>query len=157
MVAVPLEIVILEDAIERREIMAPCLTELCPQYAVKFFHTAGETISYLSENLDRVLVICLDHDLDLIPIDGKRLIDPGSGRDVADFLATRTASCSVVIHSTNGVAVEGMKAVLGDAGWNIHRIVPVGVTGWIRKGWRQTVRHALVDAASPVLSDVKTP
>ncbi|MBC8290255.1 MAG: hypothetical protein H8E37_08055 [Planctomycetes bacterium] len=148
-----LEIVILEDARERRKIMAPCLADLCPEYEVRFFHTAGETISYLIDNLSRVLLICLDHDLEMIPIDGHRLIDPGSGRDVADFLATREACCPIVIHSTNGIAVEGMKSVLGDAGWSIHRIVPVGVTRWIRKGWRQRVCDAFAEAGVSVAID----
>lgn len=137
------EIVILEDARKRREIMAPCLADLCPQHRVRFFQTAGESIAYLIENLSRVLLICLDHDLEMIPIDGRRMIDPGSGRDVADFLATRPATCPIVIHSTNGVAVTGMQSVLNEAGWSIYRIVPVGVTRWIRIGWRQTVRIAL--------------
>lgn len=143
-----MQIVILEDNAERRRLMREAVVDRFPQYDLKFFITAGEAIVHLRENYENLLVIILDHDLDLIPVDGHRLIDPGSGRDVADFLATQPVVCPIVIHSTNAPAVVGMQTVLHDAGWKTYRVIPVGEFKWIPRLWLQTVRNAIVESVS---------
>jgi len=70
-----LQIVILEDNAERRRLMQEMLDDRFPQFDIRFFMTAGETIAHLRENYDLLLAIILDHDLDLIPVDGNRLIE----------------------------------------------------------------------------------
>lgn len=142
----PLQIVILEDNAERRRLMQDALIDRFSQYDIRFFITAGEAIAHLRENYDKLLAIILDHDLDLIPVDGQRLIDPGSGRDVADFLSTQPVVCPIVIHTTNAPAAVGMEAVLHDAGWKTYRVIPVGEFKWIPKLWFQTVRNAIVES-----------
>lgn len=139
-----MQIVILEDNADRRRLMRDVLNDRFPQYDVRFFQTAGETIAHLRDRLDNVLAIVLDHDLDMIPVDRHRMIDPGTGRDVADFLATQAPVCPVVTHTTNGPAAVGMLAVLDDAGWTTHRVIPVGELRWIRLLWLQAVRNAIV-------------
>ncbi len=138
-----MQIVILDCLMARRRIMQEVLDDRFPQYDVRFFQTAGETIAHLRDGLDDVLAIVLDHDLDLIPVDGHRLIDPGTGRDVAEFLATQPAVCPVVTHTTNSPAAVGMLAVLDDAGWTTYRVIPVGELKWIRSLWLRAVRNAI--------------
>jgi hypothetical protein len=144
----PMQIVILEDNAERRRLMRDAVVDRFPQYDLRFFITAGEAIAQLRENYGNLLAIILDHDLDLIPVDGHRLIDPGSGRDVADFLATQPVVCPIVIHTTNGPAAVGMETVLHDAGWKTYRVIPVGEFKWIPKLWFQTVRNAIVESVN---------
>ena len=139
-----MQIVILEDNLDRRRLMKEMLDDRFRQYDVRFFLTAGEAIAHLRENYDRLLAIVLDHDLDLIPVDGHRLIDSGSGRDVADFLATQPAVCPVVVHSTNSPAAIGMLAVMDESGWTTHRVIPMSELEWIPTVWFPTVRNAIV-------------
>lgn len=145
----PMAIAILEDNAERRDVMSACLRDRLPQYRHCFFGSADEIIQFLREELANTLAICLDHDLDLIEAPNGRFIDPGTGRDVADFLAACTPCCPVVIHTTNSVAAIGMESVLTDAGWVIRRVVPYGDLEWIGETWQRAVRDAIVAAAVP--------
>jgi hypothetical protein len=144
-----MHIVILEDNEDRRTAMLDCLRDLFPQYPVAFFATAAETIRFLALHLAETLVVDLDHDLEMVPGANGRLFDPGTGRDVADYLATQPRCCPVVIHTTNGPAAIGMEQVLGDAGWRTYRIAPYGDLDWIGQVWRRTMRNAIVSAAAP--------
>ena len=141
-----LEIVILEDNLDRRAVMRDCLVERFPQHPARFFVTAGETIAFLQNNLPQVLAIALDHDLDLISIVPRRNLDPGSGRDVADFLATKSPTCPVLIHTTNAPAAVGMRRELDESGWTTGRVIPSDGENWIRKEWLPQLRNLIVDA-----------
>ena len=153
----PLEIVILEDDARRRGAMRTALEERLPQYPPRFFTTAPEAARYLQDHLDRALLIVLDHDLDPIPVHPRRSLDPGTGRDVADFLAARKPVCPVVIHSTNRPAVVGMQTELAEAGWDVRVVVPYGDLEWIDVEWRQAVRDAVVAAAQPAAESATAP
>ena len=137
------QIVILEDCMERRRLMTDVLRDRFAQVGVLFFYTSGEAIVHLRENMDRLLAVILDHDLELIEVDKHRLIDPGTGRDVADYLATQSPVCPVVVHSTNSPAAIGMLAALEDAGWSTERVIPVGEFKWIRTIWIKAVQDAI--------------
>lgn len=141
-----LEIVILEDNLDRRVAMRDCLTERFPQFTVRFFVTAGETIAFLHGNLARVIAIALDHDLDLIPVHPRRTLDPGTGRDVVDFLATQSPVCPVLIHSTNVSAVTGMRRELEESGWKTYRVIPTDGEAWIGNDWIIQLRNAIVES-----------
>ena len=141
-------ILILEDNSDRRHAMQVAIADRFAQYPTYFFATAGEFIDYLRRTDEMPLAISLDHDLDLIPIAEGRLIDPGSGRDVADFLATMKPICPVVIHSSNAIAVSGMTTVLEDSGWDVHRVLPDADTAWVGTGWLREMRNAIVAAVS---------
>jgi CheY-like chemotaxis protein len=145
--AMPMNIVILEDNEERRAAMAECLRERFPQYRVSFFATAPDAIEFLSTRLDQTILISLDHDLDMIAGSDGRVIDPGTGRDVANFLATQRAVCPVVIHTTNAPAAIGMQQCLCDAGWEPHCLAPYGHLTWIDEAWFPLIRRAIVDMA----------
>jgi hypothetical protein len=146
----PMAIAILEDNAERRDVMSACLRDRFPQYRHCVFTSADGIIRFLEEELANTVAICLDHDLDLIEGANGRCIDPGTGRDVADFLAARTPVCPVVVHTTNAVAAVGMESALTDAGWVIRRVVPYGDLDWIGETWLRAVRDAIVAAAVPM-------
>jgi len=139
-----MKIVVLEDNVERQRVMRECLADRFPMYELHFFGSAGDTIQFLRKNLHETLAVALDHDLELQPGPNGALIDPGTGRDVANFLAERPPVCPVVLHTTNTAAVAGMELVLNDAGWSTLRVVPFDDLSWIGADWLRAVRRAVV-------------
>lgn len=79
-------------------------------------------------------LIALDHDLFVDHDDDP---DPGDGRDVASFLATKKPIAPVLIHSTNSVVADSMLYTLQYAGWTVDRIAPIG-EDWIESYWFPT-------------------
>jgi CheY-like chemotaxis protein len=139
-----MKIAILEDNLERQEVMRACIADRFYMYETRFFDDAFAMIEFLKLHLFDCLVIALDHDLELkTGVDG-RCVDTGTGRDVADFLAANKPVCPVIIHSTNTDAVVGMKMALHDAGWKTRRVVPEAGTEWIRTSWFRALRRAIV-------------
>lgn len=146
-----MRILILEDNAERRESMRESLEDRFPQYETCFASTAAQMIEELSQHLSDTLVIALDHDLELVPSHEGNWLDPGTGRDVADYLATQPPSCPVIIHTTNSPAAVGMQSVLDEAGWKTARVLPVGGMSWIPTIWLRTLRDLVVDVV-PVMT-----
>lgn len=137
-------IVILEDNQDRQRIMRDCLANLTADQPTQFFKTAFETIDWLKTHLSDTGFIALDHDLEMLEGDDPRkLVDPGTGRDVANFLATQEPVCPVIIHTTNMPAGVGMEMALKEAGWATRRIVPYGDLEWIPEIWFPTVSKLL--------------
>ncbi len=139
-----MKIVILEDNSDRQAAMRACLADRFSQYDAHFFDNPAEMIAFLSEHLSDTVAISLDHDLDLIPGPDGRCIDPGTGREVADFLAQNKPTCPVILHTTNSVAAVGMETVLRDAGWKTRRVVPFDDMRWIETDWFFAIRRAIV-------------
>lgn len=139
-----MQIVILEDNDQRRSQMRDCLQDQFPQHELQFFVSAADMISHLQRSgLAGLRLIVLDHDLELLSAADGRLVDPGTGRDVAEYLATHAPVCPVVIHTTNAPAGVGMLSVLEEAGWTVTRVVPYGGHEWIGQTWIRAVRDAL--------------
>jgi hypothetical protein len=124
------KIVILEDNLDRQAAMRACLADRFAPLAV-FFDAARETIRFLDEHLADTLVISLDHDLELKPGSDGRSIDPGTGREVADYLAEKPPVCPVIVATTNSLAGDGMVNVLRRASWKTRRVIPFNDTEWI--------------------------
>jgi CheY-like chemotaxis protein len=139
-----MKIAILEDNLERQQVMRSCLADRFTMYDAEFFGNAGEMIRFLEKHLNETLVISLDHDLDLVPEPNGRTLDPGTGREVADFLAQHNPVCPVIIHTTNSPAAQGMMTVLKDAQWTTRRVIPFDDHQWIIKEWFPTIRRAIV-------------
>ncbi len=59
-------IVILEDNEDRQTIMRGCLSRLTPTIPIHFYKTAIETIDCLKTHLPEIVLIALDHDLEMI-------------------------------------------------------------------------------------------
>lgn len=140
-----LAIVVLEDNEDRIRAMADCLADKFPFFELRFFRSAPQAIQWLDEHLSQAACIALDHDLEPSAENGS---DPGTGRDVADFLAWRQPHCPVVIHSSNVPASVGMEMALTDVGWAVSRVLPYENTTWIASAWLTAIRDAVVQSAA---------
>ena len=123
--------------------MGQCLQDRFSQFETVFFDTAAAMQDYCEIHLADTILVALDHDLELQPRQNGRCFDPGTGRQVADYLASRKPACSVVIHTSNGPAVDGMEMTLRDAHWVTYRVVPADDLQWIPTTWFRTVRRGL--------------
>src|SRR5205807_834998 len=106
-----MKIVVLEDNRDRREAMTRYLADRLHTFDAVFFESPQPMLAYLREHLGEAICISLDHDMELIADDAGRLSDPGTGREVADFLVTQPPQCPVILHTTNTAAAEGMAAL----------------------------------------------
>jgi hypothetical protein len=144
-----MKIVILEDNFDRQAVMRECLADRFYTFDAHFFDNSCEMIRFLESHLAETILISLDNDLDLkTGPDGKN-IDPGSGCDVAEFLAGKAPTCPVIIHTTNSLAAEKMQRALRDASWKTRRVIPFDDTEWIKSDWFFKVRRAIVGPVSP--------
>jgi len=138
-----LKITILEDDLRRTHEMVRLLQTALPGYEVVVFDGAPDMIEWLRKNLTDVKLICLDHDLGANRIISGEIQDPGTGRDVADYLSTLKPTCPVLIHSSNVMAAPGMLMVLEEAGWCCSSLSPFNDLEWVRACWLDNVRNAL--------------
>ena len=145
----PMIIAILEDNKERQTAMLSCLADRFFQYETRFFDDASEMIAFLDNNLCDTIVLSLDHDLELKPGGEGRWLDPGTGRDLADYLVHHSPSCPVIIHTSNGDAAQGMEMVLREAGWQTQRVLPMEDNDWIPGPWFRSIRRAIVGSVRP--------
>ena len=144
-----MKIAILEYNAARRAVMQDCLRDRFHSFESVFFDDASEMLGFLKDHLASALIISLDHDLDFKPQPNGEMLDAGTGRQVADFLALHAPVCPVIIHTTNSVAGDGMEFLLRDAHWQTHRVYPWGDLEWISTLWFKTIRNAIVDSARP--------
>jgi len=128
-------IAVLEDDDRRADAMREEFSRLFPTGEAIFFDDATGMVAWLEDNLPSVSLLCLDHDLGPNRQREDAIFDPGSGRQVANFLATREPSCSVVIHSANANSAYGMQFVLEEAGWSVERVIPFDDLAWVRTEW----------------------
>jgi hypothetical protein len=136
-------IAILEDNADREVAMHDWLAKHFPDFKPLCFVAAPAMTQWLCEHLDDVAACSLDHDLDMLPGEHGTWIDPGCGRDVADYLVTVRPAFGIVVHSTNVPAAMGMTADLEEQGWNVQRITPYDDLTWIAEGWGPMMRSAL--------------
>ena len=139
-----MKIAILEDNAERQAVMMSCLADRFYMFDAHFFDDSCEMVKFLKDNLAQTIVIALDNDLELKPGPDGKCIDPGSGCDVAEFLASKSPVCPVIIHTTNTNAAAKMQQALGDAGWKTRRVVPFEDMKWIETDWFFAMRRAIV-------------
>ena len=132
-------IAVLGDDPRRTDAMRQEVRELFPEAQAVFFDNAPDMVAWLKDQLQSVGLLCLDHDLG--PNRGREGVefDPGTGRDVADFLSRQAASCPVLIHSSNPAGADGMQFTLEEAGWSVERVVPFDDLTWIKAQWSRRV------------------
>ena len=82
--------------------------------------------------------------MELRPDGAGGCIDLGTGREVADYLATREPVCPVIIHTSNTVAEVGMRMTLQESGWRTKRVIPFDDVQWIATDWFRAMRRAIV-------------
>lgn len=140
----PMKIVILEDDNRRVEAMRDRLVDRFYQFEHVFFDSATDLKRYLEDHLNEVIVFSLDHDLELKVDAFGKTHDPGTGREIAEYLARHEAVCPVIIHSTNYLGSIGMETVLKEAGWRTCRVTPFDDLNWIHDAWFPAIRRAIV-------------
>jgi hypothetical protein len=131
-------IAILEDCPERAERMTECIKKSSIPFKEVFFSNAFLMIEWLIQNLSNVVLISLDHDLDLI-LEGQESRDPGDGRDVANYLSSHNPFCPVILHTSNYFGRESMKYNLLDKGWSVSIVMPSPDPDWIDSDWLSCV------------------
>jgi len=132
----PKLILMLEDESERLIRFDAVLSELGGSIEWKHWRTAQDFIHGFASSNKTPDLICLDHDLFTDHPDDP---DPGDGRDVAKFMATKPPCCHVIIHSSNAHAADSMFFTLEDAKWDVEKIAPLG-HDWIESYWWLTAK-----------------
>ena len=125
-------IAILEDNAERWQAMQACLADRYSDCEVVWRRSAPEMIAWFLENFDRTIAVSLDHDLE--PLEGGP-DDPGTGRDVSNWLCKQPPSGPILIHSTNVPAAQAMESDLAETGWRVDHITPYEDLLWVREAW----------------------
>ena len=140
---------ILEDSRDRRVAMIQRLMERFPFLRVTFFDVSEAMNQFMrADDLQDVALIALDHDLEMIPGADGDWIDPGTGLDVAQWLAARPEPiCPAIVHTTNTRAGDKMLSVLRQANWVVQRVIPGDDLNWIDTEWFRAARNAIVDFA----------
>lgn len=132
-------ILVLEDNDERVAGFQTAIAELGNGFNLKIWRDAHSMIAECAEFFPTTALISLDHDLNSQP--GK-MGDPGTGLDVAKFLAGCRPVCPLIIHSTNADRAYSMHNELRFADWIAERVGPIG-TDWIETLWLPKVREFL--------------
>jgi hypothetical protein len=132
-------LLMLEDNAERVRSFTAALQRVDPVLTLRVWRNAWTMIREVEPLLPSACLISLDHDLD--PEDGIR-DDPGTGWDVAKFLAALPPACPVIIHTSNGERSTWMMGEFELGGWKHHRLPPIG-NDWIKRDWRRLVRRIM--------------
>jgi hypothetical protein len=146
---VPEYVAILEDDPGRLAAFAACLPVLLHDREPVYFDNAAEMIGWLVEHLVETALISLDHDLPLTRLRGGRAVDPGTGRDVADYLSPLPPVCPVIVHTSNAYFAPGMMRVLNDGGWPVARVYPDPEQTFVGRPWADQVRRWLASRMIP--------
>jgi hypothetical protein len=135
-------LLLLEDNLERVECFTAAFRRIDPRMELRLWRDAGRMIRELPTVLSAARIISLDHDLEP---EGSE--DPGTGGDVALHLVALPPSCPVLIHSANSERAAWMMDLFESAGWECHRVPPLG-DDWIEEDWRRLVRRLLKTPAN---------
>jgi hypothetical protein len=143
----PMRIVILEDNTVLQEAFRDVLAERFPMFELCFAVTSGECVRLIDEAIERIVLVVLDNDLDVLRTSFGKDIEPGDGIQVAEFLARRKPRFPIVVHTTNGEARSRIEELLVATGWAVTTVVPYGGQEWIPREWFRAVRNAIVESA----------
>jgi len=132
-------LLMLEDNADRLQRFTAVLRRVDPTLPLRVWRSAWAMIREIEPLLPSARLISLDHDLD--PEEGDSA-DPGTGWDVAKFLAALPPACPVVIHTSNGERATWMMGEFELGRWQFHRVPPLG-DDWIEQDWRRVVRRLL--------------
>lgn len=132
---------VLEDNLERMNLFQETANAFFPTQKLKLWRIARHMIEELPIYLNDATVISLDHDLYCHKNDDP---EPGTGRDVANYLATLSPVCPIIIHSTNTEAAWGMYNELTHAKWQVELIHHLDEPQWIQKRWAFLVQQLTI-------------
>ncbi len=139
-------IVLLEDDPRRVAAMTAWLSDRFACYHVETFTSSRALCEWLEQFWEDVVLLSLDHDLALEADGSGRLMDQGTGLEVAEYLAGREPAFPVILHSSNQDAVQRMADLLEQRGWQTSRVTPLDDLEWIASDWWPTLRRVLVNA-----------
>ena len=128
-------VAILDDEKNRRAEMERSLLQALPEVSISLFDNAPDMIAWLARHIEDVAVVSLAHDLGPNRFRDGMLFDPGTGRDVADFLVEMDRSFPVVVHTPHGAAGKRMLTMFEHADWPCVRIEPTDDVEWISSKW----------------------
>ncbi|MEM7020762.1 MAG: cyclic-phosphate processing receiver domain-containing protein [Pseudomonadota bacterium] len=128
---------ILEDNLQRMQAFQEVADAFALPQTLRLWRIASEMIGEIGPLLPNASVISLDHDLYRHEADDP---EPGTGRDVANYLAGFGPVCPVIIHSTNTDAAWGMYNELSYAKWQVALVHHLDEPEWIQEKWLSTVR-----------------
>jgi hypothetical protein len=100
-------------------------------------------IAWLARHIEEVDLVSLAHDLGPSRFRDGMLFDPGTGRDVTDFLVEMDRSFPVIVHTSNSVAGLRMLTMLEDAEWPCFRIEAKENPDWVKAEWAPLVAEVL--------------
>ena len=132
-------IAILEDDDERARRMRDTIKNNFPDLIFMLFNNATDMVLWLRDSLHSIRLMSLDHDLELSK---KENSEPGTGRDVVDFLIGENPVCPIIIHTSNVMGGDAMQGELEALDWGTYRILPFG-SRWIETEWLEKVREFL--------------
>ena len=133
-------ILILEDNDDRIADFTRAVKQLGNGYEAKFWRDAHSMCKECEVYFPTTALVSLDHDLNPAP---GVTVDPGTGLDVAKFLADFIPVCPVLLHSSNTDRVYSMHNEFRFAGWSVDRVGPLGA-GWIAVSWLPKARELLL-------------
>ena len=141
-------VAILDDEPTRRAEMQSCMNRTVPAALPEFFDNAPDMIAWLARHIDDVALVSLAHDLGPNRLRDGMLFDPGSGRDVTDFLGEMDRRFPVVVHTQNGPAGRTMVAMLERYDWRCVRVEPDDDLGWVTGKWLPLVAELLDESGA---------
>ena len=131
-------LLILDDDRERLQRFEAISGRLGGDFKVSTWRDAPSMLAQIDTLVRDAALISLDHDL--YP-DSASDADPGSGRQVAEWLAERRPSCPVIVHSTNTDMAWGMHNALRAAGWTVELVHHINQANWIEELWLPAARR----------------
>jgi hypothetical protein len=132
-------ILILEDNEDRTEAFRRAVASLKGDFSVKVWRDAPSMVKALPSFIHEACLFSLDHDLNPT---SSAAADPGTGLEVAEYLAKQAPVCPVLIHSSNYEKSWSMHNELRFAGWRVDRISPLG-DDWVECMWLPKIRALL--------------
>ncbi|MGZ4964479.1 MAG: ADP-ribosylglycohydrolase family protein [Limisphaerales bacterium] len=141
-------VLLLEDNLERVAAFKAVVRELGADWQLRLWHDAPTMLRECSSCLSDAALISLDHDLNPQP---GATADPGTGFEVARFLAGHLPFCPLIIHSSNADRAWSMHNELRFAGWTVDRVGPIG-QGWVEKLWLPKARAMIASPSAKNIS-----
>lgn len=131
-------ILLLDDDQSRIEGFNKVITQLS-DIKIHSWSNAPTMISEISEYLSQAKLISLDHDLYKL---NESDPEPGTGRDVAEFLTKCKPVCPIIIHSTNVDAAWGMYNTLSYVGWSVNILHYID-EDWFSSKWLPEIKKII--------------
>ena len=135
-------LLLLEDNAERIAGFEAVIKDLGDDWQLQVWRDAPTMLLECDGCFEDTALISLDHDLNPQP---GVTVDPGTGLDLAKFLAGHLPLCPVIIHSSNTDRSWSMHNELRFAGWQVDRVGPLG-EDWIRQSWLPKARELIANA-----------